>query len=49
MTRKVSAKKVTANSFADAVLTWFDEHGRKDLPWQQAITPYRVWLSEIML
>ncbi|MCH3032021.1 A/G-specific adenine glycosylase, partial [Listeria monocytogenes] len=22
---------------------------RKDLPWQQGITPYRVWVSEIML
>ena len=32
-----------------AVLAWFDHHGRKDLPWQQQITPYRVWVSEIML
>lgn len=35
--------------FAEKVLGWFDEHGRKDLPWQQDITPYRVWISEIML
>jgi len=35
--------------FADLVLTWFDKHGRKDLPWQHDITPYRVWVSEIML
>ena len=35
--------------FQDKVLAWFDQHGRKDLPWQQHITPYRVWLSEIML
>lgn len=35
--------------FSSRVLTWFDEHGRKDLPWQQAVTPYRVWVSEIML
>lgn len=35
--------------FAEAVLSWFDEHGRKHLPWQQDITAYRVWLSEIML
>lgn len=35
--------------FSDAVLDWFDQHGRKDLPWQHDITPYRVWLSEIML
>ncbi len=31
------------------LLPWFDNHGRKDLPWQQNVTPYRVWLSEIML
>ena len=31
------------------MLAWFDRHGRKDLPWQQAPTPYHVWVSEIML
>lgn len=36
-------------AFSDEVLNWFDQHGRKDLPWQHDITPYRVWLSEIML
>lgn len=35
--------------FADAVLAWFDCAGRKHLPWQQQPTPYRVWVSEIML
>lgn len=35
--------------FAKALLTWFDLHGRKDLPWQQHVTPYGVWISEIML
>ncbi|MGR0278210.1 A/G-specific adenine glycosylase [Marinomonas dokdonensis] len=35
--------------FAHRVLAWFDEHGRKNLPWQQNKTPYRVWISEIML
>ena len=35
--------------FAARVLDWFDNHGRKDLPWQQDVTPYRVWVSEIML
>ncbi|MEX2469177.1 MAG: A/G-specific adenine glycosylase [Pseudohongiellaceae bacterium] len=35
--------------FADKVLTWFDQHGRHDLPWQSDPTPYRVWVSEIML
>src|ERR1700729_307914 len=31
------------------LLAWFDAHGRKSLPWQQNPTPYRVWVSEIML
>ena len=35
--------------FSNRLLTWFDAHGRKDLPWQRDITPYRVWISEIML
>ena len=38
-----------ADSFAERLLAWFDEHGRHDLPWQTPRTPYRVWLSEIML
>lgn len=36
-------------SFAKQLLNWFDQHGRKSLPWQTDKTPYRVWLSEIML
>lgn len=36
-------------AFAEHILTWFDQHGRKHLPWQQNPTPYRVWISEIML
>tara|TARA_B100001059_G_scaffold133799_2_gene134019 strand:+ start:557 stop:1660 length:1104 start_codon:yes stop_codon:yes gene_type:complete len=36
-------------SFADRLLEWFDKHGRHDLPWQKDISPYRVWISEIML
>lgn len=35
--------------FPDVLLQWFDKHGRHDLPWQHPRTPYRVWLSEIML
>ena len=35
--------------FADQLLSWYDRHGRKHLPWQQNRTAYRVWLSEIML
>ena len=35
--------------FAQRVLNWFDQHGRKDLPWQRDTSAYRVWLTEIML
>lgn len=37
------------NSFATALLRWFDQHGRHDLPWQHPRDSYRVWLSEVML
>jgi len=40
---------VTNSIFSKQLLSWFDLHGRKDLPWQQQPTPYHVWLSEIML
>ena len=36
-------------AFANRLLAWWDKHGRKDLPWQHPRTPYRVWVSEIML
>jgi A/G-specific adenine glycosylase len=36
-------------AFADALLQWFERQGRKHLPWQRERTPYRVWISEIML
>lgn len=35
--------------FTTAILRWFEQHGRKSLPWQHNPTPYRVWVSEIML
>jgi len=35
--------------FATLLLDWFDEHGRKDLPWQADSDPYKIWLSEVML
>lgn len=36
-------------AFSASLLGWFALHGRKDLPWQQNKTAYRVWVSEIML
>jgi len=38
-----------SNSFSDNIIDWYHLHGRKTLPWQQDKTPYRVWISEIML
>lgn len=35
--------------FSARLLNWFDTSGRHDLPWQHPRSPYRVWVSEIML
>ncbi|HEY0767368.1 MAG TPA: A/G-specific adenine glycosylase [Steroidobacteraceae bacterium] len=40
---------VTASPIASALLEWHAREGRHHLPWQQGRTPYRVWVSEIML
>lgn len=36
-------------AFTYPLLKWFELHGRHDLPWQHPRSPYRVWISEIML
>ncbi|WP_159865031.1 MULTISPECIES: A/G-specific adenine glycosylase [unclassified Raoultella] len=38
-----------AAQFSTQVLEWYDKYGRKTLPWQIGKTPYKVWLSEVML
>ena len=40
---------IRADQIPGHLLRWFDHAGRHDLPWQHPRTPYRVWLSEIML
>lgn len=35
-------------SLAQPLLIWYRQNAR-DLPWRKEITPYRVWVSEIML
>jgi len=47
--RRAPAPAAPAGGWARPLLDWFDRHGRHDLPWQHPRTPYRVWLSEIML
>lgn len=50
MTSVITRKEVSSDdTFNHKLLNWFDDHGRKNLPWQQNKTPYRVWISEIML
>ena len=41
--------RVKQEEFARSLLAWYQHAGRKDLPWQRSRTPYRVWISEIML
>lgn len=36
-------------ALTQALLRWHLKFGRKDLPWQKNPSPYRVWISEIML
>jgi A/G-specific adenine glycosylase len=40
---------LTPIEFRRRLLRWYDHHGRRDLPWQTRRSPYRVWVSEIML
>jgi len=31
------------------IVQWYSVNGRHDLPWRRKITPYKIWISEIML
>jgi len=44
-----SGELMNPEEFQRRMLGWFAVHGRRYLPWQQNPTPYRVWVSEIML
>lgn len=39
---------MTEQEFRDRLLPWYRENQR-DLPWRRLVTPYRTWISEIML
>lgn len=47
--QSIEVNFMNPEQFQRCLLAWFDQHGRKTLPWQQSISPYRVWLSEVML
>jgi A/G-specific adenine glycosylase len=36
-------------NFTQPLLKWYEQFGRKDLPWQHPKQPYPVWISEVML
>ncbi|UZT81848.1 A/G-specific adenine glycosylase [Caproicibacterium sp. BJN0003] len=42
------SKDAIIESLPQILLPWFGKNAR-DLPWRHEITPYRVWVSEIML
>ncbi len=39
----------SSEHFSRRIIDWYHEFGRKTLPWQIDKTPYRVWVSEVML
>ena len=43
----VSSRQATV--FSQKLLRWFDQYGRKDLPWQPQPSAYSTWIYEIML
>ncbi|MGB6449305.1 MAG: A/G-specific adenine glycosylase [Steroidobacteraceae bacterium] len=45
----MGSEDTRGSPIARALLDWHARHGRHDLPWQRDRTPYRVWVSEIML
>ena len=38
-----------SSQISECIVDWQLKYGRHDLPWQQDINPYRVWVSEVML
>jgi A/G-specific adenine glycosylase len=42
-------RPLAESPLANALLAWHSHAGRHDLPWQHSPTPYRVWISEVML
>lgn len=45
----MNLNKRDASWFASQVVDWYHINGRKTLPWQLNKTPYKVWVSEVML
>jgi len=45
----IEKNKLLLNNFAEDLVSWHKKNGRHNLPWQIKISPYKVWISEIML
>ena len=47
---QLNRKKIfSMNSFSNRIANWYKKNGRHDLPWRKNISPYSIWISEIML
>ena len=46
----LSATELVSDPFlAQEVVQWHMRFGRRNMPWQNTLNPYHVWLSEVML
>ena len=47
---RLNQKKISSmSSFSNRIVNWYKKNGRHDLPWRKNISPYSIWISEIML
>ena len=47
---QLSRKKISSmSSFSNRIVKWYKNNGRHGLPWRKNISPYSIWISEIML
>jgi A/G-specific adenine glycosylase len=47
--QNISISTDSAKQFAQQIVKWYHQQGRKHLPWQKNKSAYTVWVSEIML
>ena len=47
---QLNQKKISLMSnFSNRIICWYKKNGRHELPWRKNISPYSIWISEIML
>tara|TARA_B100000575_G_scaffold276687_1_gene262322 strand:- start:1701 stop:2744 length:1044 start_codon:yes stop_codon:yes gene_type:complete len=51
LTEQISLNKLQSRSidFSSSICSWYKKNGRENLSWRSDVTPYRIWISEIML